>query len=118
MAEPCFIHPPITLQPSNLTFHWMASRQPDAATWSGVTEIGAVSNLSINEQVAVAGLLFGCQAFRVADAKALSLHRQRMCIFRNAHDAAFAQQLQDLGTPLLENGSSKQRRRAVAASYG
>jgi hypothetical protein len=47
MTEPCFIHLRITLPPSNLICHWMASKRPSTAVWCGGTEIPAALNLSI-----------------------------------------------------------------------
>jgi hypothetical protein len=47
MTEPCFNHLRITLPPSNLTCHLMASKRQSIVVWCGGTEIPAASNLSI-----------------------------------------------------------------------
>ena len=52
MTAPCFIHLPITLPPSNLICHWMASRRQSIVVWCGGTEIPAASHLSIKVTLA------------------------------------------------------------------
>ena len=52
VTEPCFIHLRITLPPSNLTCHWMASKRQSIVVWCGGTEIPAASNLSIKAALA------------------------------------------------------------------
>ena len=51
-AEPRFTHLRITLPPSNLICHWMASKRRSIAAWCGETEIPAASNLSIKATLA------------------------------------------------------------------
>ena len=52
VMEPCFTHQRITLSPSDLICHWMASKRQGIAVWCGGTEIPAASNLSIKAALA------------------------------------------------------------------
>ena len=52
MTEPCFNHLRITLPPSNLTCHLMASKRQSIVVWCGGTEIPAASNFSIKATLA------------------------------------------------------------------